>query len=229
IRNEYADISRLINTRNVNWVELSNILTVSIVLVTRDNWTLLGQRTSRVDNASLVVAASAAENIHRWLDEPSVVGDFWSPARWLVEDDRARRVQAGTDDKVDYQYEPATCPNPFYTVLRGINEEVGKEVQQAVSLKDITLLCVAWDMKGFNPHIYALVRVDLPLSDVRRIVSASRGTDNWEANLLPVPFEPGGLLERYLADEEWAEISKGAVLRALVHKYGFNEVDRAFR
>jgi len=48
IRAEYADERTLILTRKIDWIQLSNILTVSVVLVTEDCWTLLGLRTNLV-------------------------------------------------------------------------------------------------------------------------------------------------------------------------------------
>ncbi len=72
LRAECADEGRLCSTRETAWIALSNILTVSVVLLTTDRWTVVGRRTNRVDNARGVLQASAAENVHRWKDEPSV-------------------------------------------------------------------------------------------------------------------------------------------------------------
>lgn len=234
IRSEYADFSRLLSTRNVNWVRLSNILTISIVLVVRDpnskkgKWTLLGQRTDRVDNARGLLSASAAENMHRWLDEPSIIGDFWSKPKWLTEGKRARSVRKNSEAIVDFAYEPVTCPNPFFTVIRAVHEEISRDIARGITEDDITFLTVAWDIGGFNPHLYASVTIDCPIKDVKRLIRGGRRADT-EATILPIRFEPAGELERYLADAQWAEISKGAVLRALVHEYGHDEVDRAFQ
>jgi hypothetical protein len=52
IRAEYADERTLIITRRIDWVQLYNILTVSVVLVTKDRWTLLGLRTNLVDKST---------------------------------------------------------------------------------------------------------------------------------------------------------------------------------
>lgn len=230
IRSEYADFGRLLEERDIDWIKLSNILTVSVVLLTKDKWILIGKRTKRVDNAVQLFAASAAENIHRWLDEPSIPGDKWSNPKWMTEKkSRVPKVKGGKDISVDYDYKPSSCPNPFFTVLRAVKEEIAKEIAHTITIKDITFLSLAWDLKGFNPHLYALVRVNLSIRKVNHYIKGSRGDDIWESTLLPVRFEPGGDLERYLADAKWAEISKGAILRALVHEFGYREVDEAFR
>ena len=221
IRAEYADERTLIITRRIDWVQLSNILTVSVVFVTKDRWTLLGLRTNLVDNARKVFTASAAENIHRWKDEPSILGDPWSVPKWLA--------QPEEKCKVDWAYEPKMCPNPFFTVLRAVDEEIAKEVAQAVTVDNVEFLSLAWDLHSFHPHLYAIVRVEMPITEVERIVKGSRAADSWEATLFPVRFEPGDKLKKYLADASWAEISKGAILRALVYEYGYNDVDKAFR
>jgi hypothetical protein len=121
------------------------------------------------------------------------------------------------------------CPNPFFTVLRAVDEEIAKEVAQAATVNNVEFLSLAWDLHSFHPYLYAIVRVEMPITEVERILKGSRAADSWEATLFPVRFEPGDELKKYLADASWAEISKGAVLRALVHEYGYNDVDKAFR
>jgi len=178
-------------------------------------------RTNLVDNARKVYTASAAENIHRWKDEPSIFGDSWSKPKWLA--------QPKEKCKVDWDYEPKMCPNPFFTALRAVDEEIAKEVAQAATVDNVEFLSLAWDLHSFHPHLYAIVRIKMPITEVERIVKGSRAADSWEATLFPVRFEPKGELKKYLADATWAEISKGAVLRALVHEYGYDDVDKAFR
>lgn len=219
IRSLFADEDALETKGNIDWVKLSNILTVSVVLITRDNWTLIAYRRRIVNNANEKYAASAAENIHRWKDEPSIPGNPWSQPKMLIEKDK----------EVSWDYRPSECPNPFFTAIRGVREEIAKEIADEIDVKDIKFLSLAWDLGGFNPHLYALVRVNMTIQEVERLLTANRPEDGWEHVLISVPFEPRGKLEDYLGNPKWAQISKGAVLRALVHVYGYKEVDKAFK
>lgn len=221
IRDEYADEGTLIQRKGIAWVQLSNILTVTVVLVTKDKWTLLRSRSDQVGNARRDFAASSDENMHRWKDEPSVLGDPWSVPRRIAHPEEK--------DRVPWDYEPRMCPNPFFTALRGVEEEIAKEVAEAATVDDVEFLNLAWDLHGFNPHLYALLRLDLSIEEVMKKIKGSRAADSWEAKPFKVRFDLTGELKEYLEHGQWAEISKGAVLRALVHEYGYSEVDKAFR
>jgi len=218
IRDLYADEDKLVTKRNVDWIELTNILCITVVMLTSDNYTLLGRRTERVDNSSGIFAASAAENMHRWKDEPSLSNDLWSTPKSLA---------GGSSSNVNWDYAPSACPNPFFAAWRGIREEIAEEVAKSVNVDDIKFLSLAWNLPNFQPHLYAFVQVGMKMDELDRILDAGRGDDSWESNLLPVKFEPSGPLKDILFNEKWAEISKGAVLRSLVHVYGYEEVNKA--
>jgi hypothetical protein len=80
-----------------------------------------------------------------------------------------------------------------------VREEIAKEIAQTATIDDITFLSLAWDLFGFNPHLYAILRVNVPIREVERLMDACRGDDTWEGILVPVRFEPSGVLKDYLA------------------------------
>jgi hypothetical protein len=218
-REMFADESRLVTSRRVDWIPLSNILTCSVVLLTSDMHTLIGLRTDRVDNHAGVWASSFAENINRAKDEPSDPSDFWSTPRWELD----------TEAKADFDYRPAACPNPFSAVRRGVYEEVSMDLAGEVTRDDITLLHLAWDLTSFNPHLYFLLRTKRGIEDVKAMTRGSRAPDAWEHTLFPVEFTLEGELRNRLLFSQWAHISKGAVLRALVEVHGFPATASALR
>lgn len=217
IRKEFADEEKISTTRSLDWIRLTNILCITLILETRDEWTLIGRRTRLVDNSSGELATSAAENIHRWKDEPSNPHDLWSPPK--------SETEVGTN--VSWDYCPLCSPNPFYTVIRGVKEEIAKEVAKSITPDNITFLRLAWNTEKFQPHLIAKVSVSLRIKEIEHILSASRGSDTWETSLTPVRYEPRGELREMLFKEKWAEISKAAILCGLVQKYGYEEVDKA--
>lgn len=235
IRDAYADENTLLLYRNTEWLRLSNILTISVVLRSEDEYTLVSRRSRRVDNHAGVYAASAAENMHRWKDEPSKASDFWSSPNSVVWEDEPSKTSdpwcpnsvVSIADKVTPDYEPIVCPNPFFTAIRGIREEVAKEVAATVSPKDVYFLALAWDLGHFNPHLYAVVRVPLKIKEIEKLIAAARAVDSWEGDLIALPFSPDGTLKELLMQAPWAEVAKGAVLRALVDKEGFQAVNKA--
>lgn len=216
IRNEYADATRLLRTHSIDWIQLSNILTITVVLITKDSWTLLGRRTRHVDNASQLLSASSAENIHRWKDEPSDPANPWSRPKRFTE----------IGKEIGWDYKPLACPNPFFTAIRAIEEEVSEELSKVISYDDVTFLSLAWDQLGFNPHLYASIRIDITMHELQHVLDGSRGRDSWESTLIPVKFEPTGMLKEFLLNEDWAQISKGAILRTLVQEYSYAEVNK---
>jgi nucleoside phosphorylase len=220
IRREYADEERLVLERTIDSIELTNILCITVVLTTRDNWTLVGIRTKLVDNYDRQFATTCAENIHRWKDEPSSPSDFWSPSKAMLKE---------KGSNISWDYCPNSCPNPFFTAIRGIKEEVSEEVAKLLTVNDISFLSVAWNIEKFQPHLIAIVSVDMTINELKDIVNAKPGSDMWEATLLPVPFSPTGELRDLLFERQWAEISKSAIMRSLVHKYGYKDVDKALR
>lgn len=216
IRDEYADEEKLVTTRTIQWIKLTNILTVTVIMVSQDGKTLLGRRTDRVDNSRGVFVASAAENMHRWKDEPSDPSDQWS----------LPKGRTGLGDKITWDYRPLSCPNPFFTVLRGLGEELAAEIADSVTVEDIKFISLAWNLTHFQPHLIAFVPVKMPMSEIDKILDSSRGEDNWESTLIPVAFEPGGKLKELLVNYEFADISKAAILRSLVHVYGYEAVNK---
>ena len=219
LRAKCADETRLILSREIDWIPLSNILTVSLVFVTCDRWTIVGHRSNLVDNSAGTLQASAAENLHRWKDEPTDPGDRWSIPRSLADPNGIGGVT--------WDYEPKSAPNPFFTALRGVREEIAQELGEAIGVDDVTFMALAWDWLAFNPHLYAMIRTGHSKRDVERILAGARAPDGWEATPHLVRFEPTGDLKNLLEVGSWAEISKGAVLRALVHEFGYTEVSRA--
>ncbi len=216
IRDEYADESKLVTTRTIQWIKLTNILTVTVIMVSQDGKILLGRRTDRVDNSRGVFVASAAENMHRWKDEPSDPSDQWSLPKGI----------ADVGDNVTWDYRPFSCPNPFFTVLRGLREELAAEIADSVAIEDIKFLSLAWNLTHFQPHLIAYVPVKMSMQEIENILDSSRGEDNWEANVIPVAFEPSGKLKEFLKNYEFADISKAAILRSLVHIYGYEAVNK---
>lgn len=216
-----ADEAQLLATRNIADIHLSNILTVSVVLVTPDGWTIIGRRTNLVDNTAGQLQATAAENVHRWKDEPSNPGDPSSPPNDLVETARDRAIA--------WDYRPKSPPDPFHTALRGLREEVGEETAEGAGVEDVTMLSLSWNWAAFNPHLFALVRTHQTKAELSSIISAARARDAWEVVPRLVRFEPAGELRDELMHGDWADVSKAAVMRALVHELGYREVERALR
>lgn len=212
LREAYADESRLVNSRRIDWIPFSNILTCTVVLISRDNYVRITRRSERVDNSSGVYAASVAENVHRWKDE---IWDLSSP--WYSQPSRR-------DSKnVDYSYKPSGIVSPFLTALRGIREEIGDDVAESVSPDDIKLISIAWNLSAYQPHMIFKVRSNLPRLELEQIERGSTAPDDWEATGYWLPFELNAPLVTHLSSSKWAEISKGAILRALVHEYGFKK------
>jgi hypothetical protein len=219
LRPELAD-ERAILDLQPSRIQLSNILTVSVVLLTEDGWTVVGRRTGLVDNTRGVYQASAAENVHRWKDEPSDSSNPWSLPHYLA-------APGARNPRVDYDYAPKAPPNPFFTALRGLREEVGREVGNQSTFEQVRCLGLAWDWLNFNPHLYMFVRISLSSIEVQRSIDAGRAEDRFEVTPELMRFEPRGQLRDLLVDGEVADVSKGVLLRALVHAFGYPEVTRS--
>ena len=216
IRDEYADEDKLVTTRTIQWIKLTNILTVTVIMVSQDGKTLLGRRTDRVDNSRGVFVASAAENMHRWKDEPSKSSDQWS----------LPKGRAGIGDNITWDYRPLSCPNPFFTVLRGLREELAAEIANSVAIEEIKFISLAWNLTHFQPHLIAFLPVKMPMNEIDKILDSSHGEDNWESTLIPVAFEPGGKLKELLVNYNLLILARQQSLDRLVHVYSYEAVNK---
>lgn len=216
LRQKYADEVRLITSRTIDWVPFSNILTCTVVLLSSDGHVRLTKRSDLVDNAAGLLAASVAENVHRWKDEIDDPANLWH-----------HQFRNEAPVRVDASYRPTGVICPFLTALRGVAEEVGPEVATSIKPDDLKLIAVGWDLAEFNPHLYLIARSSLALRNIERLERGSRATDGWEGTGFWVPFEPAGPLKLHLVSSAWAAISKGALMKALVHEFGFEKVESA--
>lgn len=248
VREAYASEETLVDEGNVDWIQLSNILTVTDILYTNDGWTLIGRRTKSVSDSAGFYATSAAENMHRWKDEPSKPNDPWSTPKFLTHE-----YIENKEDDVTEKYQPLGCPNPFFTAVRGLYEEVSREVYEKYKSNDkekaeklgkeagrklireidfnktkVSFLNLAWNMEFFQPHLFAFIELDLSIYELMELRKACTFSDK-EAHLIPVRFEPDGELKNILLNGKWATISQAAILRALVHVHGHQDVAKSLR
>jgi DNA-binding XRE family transcriptional regulator len=222
-REAYADENLLI-VRDVQRVPLSNILTISVVIRTRDDWTVVSKRTRHQQDTPGKLQGSASENIDRWADEPSDPDNPWSiPNSVRYPDIDSRTLPA------DYSPQSKSHPGPnlFYTVIRGIREEAGREIANFVTPDDVYFIALVWDRDGFNPHLYAYVDIPHPKTTLEKYTLAYRTEGNWEVTPFWVPFHLSGELIHLLRYDDWADVSKGAVLMALQHRWTYEKVAEA--
>jgi hypothetical protein len=148
------------------------------------------------------------------MDEPSTEGDFWSTPNYLAfpEDYKNRNIEN--------DYRPKTCPNPYWTVIRGVAEECSRSLAGELKPENVYFVALGWDDFGFNPHLYAVVRAPISGNALAGYLASGDRDNQGETNPFVVPFTLDGELRALLRGKGWAEHSKAAVLKALAHEYG---------
>ncbi len=166
MRTRFADVEALYrNGLNLSWCALSNILTVSLIPITKDGFGLV-QRRSRhgVSSAFRVLTAGVNENIHRYLDEaaPSNL------SHRLHSIDRKK----ATVDQVWKPSNPDGVPSPLLAAQRGVFEELSPELHR-ISMQVpgcYKFLTVVFDFFYFHPYLLGVVELDMTRSEVQKII-----------------------------------------------------------
>lgn len=107
-------------------------------------------------------------------------------------------------------------PDPYRTVVRGIAEELSPEISSRVTLDDVVLLGVCFNLDSMHPSMLFLARVPLSLKEILANCRDTPGKDFMEGvqHWLPGDAESSEWPAR-LSEEGWVAGGKAAVIRAL--------------
>jgi len=114
-------------------------------------------------------------------------------------------------------------PNPFLTVIRGTEEELGLEIQK----EDIRFLFIGACLKYAQPDIIGIAYTNKNSEDIVNRWLAAKPRSIWESRPVPIDFEPK-VLASHLLHQPWAPIGQMSIVAALIHEYGFDKVEKYF-
>ncbi len=207
--------------KNFENVQTSNQLGTSIVIISSDGYVGIQRRSGGLDNIGFW-GATVSENISRFYDEPvndngKIVSRFMMLNRTMdmrnKEEKQKFLYEAGDD------FEPINPPNGFFCVLRGIYEELGHVINR-ISLDDIRLISIAFDRGYCVPHLYFLVEPQLTKGELNKVRLSDQSTDSWETDKIDwFKWDDVEQIRDAMFKREWARVSKGAVLRAIMLKW----------
>ena len=180
IRELFADCNKLYrNSPDLNWCQLSNILTVVMMPITTDGYGLIQLRNSHgVSAAGGLFTSGVAENIHRYLDEAQP-------------DDLGRRVNplgTASSRPVGEDYQPAAdhVPSPLLTAQRGLYEEISEELYWRVRTEHYRFLFmnIIIDLKYFTPLLVGVIELGCTMQEAQKLIQEFPGRDHSESNAI---------------------------------------------
>ena len=197
IRSKFANEKRLYSEgADLRWCELSNVLTVNIVLISRDGYGLVQRRSKRgVSAAAQKLTGGVCENIHRFKDEADPI----NPLK------RLNPLEGSSGQRIDYAYKPAGIPSPLLTAQRGVFEEVSPALyyEHVEGRAASTLvLGIIFDLLTFNPHVSGVIPLECSHDEILAYQRKQAGKDESEAErfvMLPLDVSDP-LTKQYLSE-----------------------------
>lgn len=172
-RSVFAEPRRLFsNTVDLSWCELSNLLTVHIVLITSDGYGLFHTR-DVVSTDRGQYTSGICENIHRFIDD-APEADLHLRLNEMMTPIEGSQI-------VDHRFAPTGVPSPYLAAVRGISEEVSTKLYEQVNSRDVKFLGVVFDLRLFNPHLVGVLHLKQSREQLRSLIDEYPGADVTEA------------------------------------------------
>jgi hypothetical protein len=112
-------------------------------------------------------------------------------------------------------------PNPFITAKRCIKEELGEEIE----MKDVLFLMFGVRLDNLLPQALGMVRLKSRSSDI----SPMKAKDGWEGKNFFEDFTISNLKRYFEESYLISDTAKLTILLALVHEFGFENIERQFK
>jgi hypothetical protein len=112
-------------------------------------------------------------------------------------------------------------PNPFITAKRCIKEELGEEIE----MKDVLFLVFGVRLDNLLPQALGMVRLKSRSSDISPI----KAKDGWEGRNFFEDFTISNLKKYFEEPYLISDTAKLTILLALIHEFGFENVERKFK
>jgi transcriptional regulator with XRE-family HTH domain len=203
---EYVDLDKVAIDGNVRDIRLSNLLDTLTTPVTLDGQLIYcPQRSEQVSADPGLIDSGVDEMVQRLMDQPIEPG-----SGYRLSDIKPYEVDNGV-------LHPRQAPDPFQTVLRGIEEELSGGVCSLVHPDAIYMLGLCLNLDEFHPDLLFLVALPLTFDEVLRVRRETLGHDFFETSgIAAVPCEKGNAeLDALLAQPKWMPSAKASVIRSV--------------
>jgi hypothetical protein len=204
---EYVDLDRVAIDGNIRDIRLSNLLDTLTTPVTLDGQLIYcPQRSTQVSADPGLIDSGVDEMVHRLKDQ-----SMEPESSYKLDDIKPhKKDEAGV-------LHPEQAPDPFQTVLRGIEEELSEGVCPLVHPDAIYMLGLCLNLDEFHPDLLFLVALPRTFDEVLRLRRDTLGNDFFETSgIAAVPCEKGNAeLDALLAQPKWMPSAKASVIRAV--------------
>lgn len=216
---EMIDLAGLLQKGRASGSRTSNILDTATTLLTIDGYVAYQSRSSRVSASPFDLTSSVAENINRWKDECS----YAHPERLV---DLTRWYSSAME--ADSNYPPEGFPNPFWTVRRGINDELAIGLHEHVLPGGLRLTGISFDLRAGHPDLLFVAFMDLTSEQIQRAYKERKGAEADEGRLRFVrPNFEDDELQAILAEQNWAAGGKASLVRAVQYLDAIRTIDKS--
>jgi hypothetical protein len=200
----------LFKDHNLDGCRLSNICGTVTIAVTRDGYLAFALR-KEVGRAQGHYTSAVAENMNRYLDDADPQDSTKLVNPWMSPEKRvAATKQAGRD------YQCKSCPHPFATVRRGIEEELSPSLLEHLSHSAVKLTGLVFEFNHYQPDMLFVACVDLSREKVEQYCAEQKGIDYREKDLYFVkPDFTNPDTKAALGFEKWIPSGKASLVRAI--------------
>ena len=210
---DWIGIETLLTKMDVRDSRLPNILDTCTALITQDGQVAYQRRNATVSARPLWLTSAVAENINRLLDDASPA----DPRRLM------RPALRPRDPRLrENRYKPRRVPHPFAAVRRGIAEELGPAILDAIDagpFPHIKLTGISFDLDSLQPDALFIACIAMTADELRGLVrgeQGGRGKDWDEGRILTMPARfSDPETARVLSSREFVPAGHAATVRAI--------------